>query len=69
VTHEHHGLLVPEKDPAALHAAMVQLTGDAARCGLLGEAASRAVREEFEHRRAVERLEAIYDEALALPRT
>ena len=68
VTHERNGLLVPEKDVPALHAAMVQLTSDPELCYVFGEAAARMVREEFEHTRAVERLEAIYDEALAVSR-
>ena len=66
VTHERTGLLVPEKDADALHRAMAQLTADHDLCYVFGEAAARAVREEFEQSRAIARLEEIYDEALAL---
>ena len=66
VTHERTGLLVPERDADALHRAMVQLTADQDLCYVFGQAASRAVREEFEQARAVARLEEIYDEARTL---
>lgn len=66
VTHDRTGLLVPERDADALHRAMVQLTADHDLCYLFGEAAARAVREEFEQQRAISKLEDIYDEALAL---
>ena len=66
VTDERNGLLVPEQDADALHQAMKQITSDQALCQLFGEAASRAVREEFEQARAIERLETIYDEAREL---
>jgi colanic acid/amylovoran biosynthesis glycosyltransferase len=65
VTHEQQGLLVPERDAEALHAAMVRITQDADLCQVWGVAASKRVREEFELERAVLRLEEIYDEALA----
>jgi glycosyltransferase involved in cell wall biosynthesis len=68
VTHEHHGLLVPERDVDALFSAMCQLTSDAEMCYLWGQAASRQVRDEFEQRKAIENLESFYDEALALHR-
>jgi colanic acid/amylovoran biosynthesis glycosyltransferase len=68
VTHERHGLLVPECDVDALHSAMCQLTSDAEMCYLWGQAASRQVRDEFEQRKAIEKLEEIYDEALAIHR-
>ena len=63
VTHERTGLLVPERDADALHRAMVQLTADHDLCYVFGEAAARAVREEFEQSRAIAKLEDIYDEA------
>jgi colanic acid/amylovoran biosynthesis glycosyltransferase len=66
VTHERHGLLVPERDIDALHAAMLQLTTDAEMCYVLGQAASRQVRDEFEQKKAIEKLEEFYDEALAI---
>jgi len=65
VTHERHGLLVPEGDVDALHAAMRHLTSDAELCYVFGQAASRQVREEFELSRAIDQLESIYDEVLA----
>jgi colanic acid/amylovoran biosynthesis glycosyltransferase len=68
VTHERHGLLVPERDIDALYAAMRQLTADAEMCYVLGQAASRQVRDEFEQRKAIEKLEEIYDEAIAIHR-
>lgn len=64
VTHESHGLLVAERDEEALHAALVRITSDAELCYVWGQAASRRVREEFEMSKAIDRLEAIYDEAL-----
>lgn len=66
VTHERHGLLVPEHDEAALHAALVRITSDAELCYVWGQAAARQVREEFGLPKAVERLETIYDEAVGL---
>ena len=63
VTHERTGLLVPERDDAALFAAMRQLTAETDFLYILGQAAARAVREEFEQGRAIEKLEGFYDEA------
>ena len=63
VTHERTGLLVPERDDAALFAAMQQITAETDLLYILGQAAARAVREEFEQGRAIERLEGFYDEA------
>lgn len=66
VTHERTGLLVGEKDDAALLAAMRQLTAEADSLYIVGQAASRAVHEEFDQVKAIERLEGFYDEARAL---
>jgi colanic acid/amylovoran biosynthesis glycosyltransferase len=66
VTHERHGLLVPERDVDALYAAMRQLTADPELCYVWGQAASKQVRDEFEQRKAIEKLEDIYDEAIAI---
>lgn len=66
VTHERTGLLVPERDPAALAVALKQITADTASLCVLGEAAARAVREEFEQVKAIEKLEGFYDEARAM---
>ena len=63
VTHERTGLLVPERDPSALHAALCAITADSAQLYISGQAASRAVREEFEQGKQIERLENFYDEA------
>lgn len=66
VTHERTGLLVPERDEEALFRAMGQITDETDRLYILGEAASRAVREEFEQAKQIEKLESYYDEARAL---
>ena len=63
VTHERTGLLVAERDDTALFAAMRQITAEADFLYILGQAAARAVREEFEQGRAIEKLEGFYDEA------
>jgi colanic acid/amylovoran biosynthesis glycosyltransferase len=63
VTHERTGLLVAERDHEALFVAMQRIVGSADFYAALAEAASRAVREEFEQRKAIEKLEVIYDEA------
>ncbi len=63
VTHERTGLLVPERDDAALFAAMQHVTAETDFLYILGQAAARTVREEFEQGRAIERLEGFYDEA------
>ncbi|MEO8350790.1 MAG: glycosyltransferase [Chthoniobacteraceae bacterium] len=69
VTHERHGLLVPERDVEALHRAMIQLTSDQEMCYVFGQAASQMLRDEFEQGKAIEKLEAIYDEARELGAT
>jgi colanic acid/amylovoran biosynthesis glycosyltransferase len=66
VAHERNGLLVEEKDDEALYAAMRQITQHADLLYIFGEAAARVVREEFEQEKALEKLEAIYDEAREL---
>ena len=63
VTHERTGLLVPERDDGALFAAMQHVTAETDFLYILGQAAARAVREEFEQGRAIEKLEGFYDEA------
>ena len=63
VTHEQTGLLVPERNPAALLAALIRITSDSERLYIIGQAASRAVREEFEQAKQIEKLEGFYDEA------
>jgi colanic acid/amylovoran biosynthesis glycosyltransferase len=66
VTHERTGLLVAEKDEDALFRAMCELTDHADMLYIYGQAASRAVREEFEQGEAIKKLESFYDEARAL---
>jgi colanic acid/amylovoran biosynthesis glycosyltransferase len=63
VTHEQTGLLVPERDPSSLHAALTKITANSDSLYILGQAASRAVREEFEQAKQIEKLEGFYDEA------
>ena len=50
-------------DDAALFAAMQQITEESDFLYILGQAAARAVREEFEQGKAIARLEGFYDEA------
>ena len=66
VTHEQTGLLVAEKDDEALFHAMCRMTADPQIAAAYGDAAARTVREEFELNRAIDALEAIYDQARAL---
>lgn len=68
VTHERTGLLVPERDEEALFRAMSTITDDTEMLYIYGQAASRAVREEFEQGKAIEKLESFYDEARAIRR-
>ncbi len=63
VTHERSGLLVPERDPAALFAALQRLIETPGLTTEYGSAAAEAVRQEFAQDRAIERLESFYDEA------
>lgn len=66
VQHDVAGLLVAERDEAALGAAMTRLTTEPGLAARFGEAASRFVREEFAQERAVAKLEDFYDEARAM---
>jgi colanic acid/amylovoran biosynthesis glycosyltransferase len=68
VTHEHSGLLVPERDVDALAAALQRMTESPGLAAHYGRAAAASVREEFSQQRAIERLEGFYDEALAIGR-
>ena len=63
VTHERTGLLVPEREDGALFGAMRQITAETDFLYILGQAAARTVREEFEQGAAIKRLEGFYDEA------
>jgi colanic acid/amylovoran biosynthesis glycosyltransferase len=66
VTHERTGLLVPERNVEALAAALERITGEGQMLRTFGEAAARAVRDEFEQGKAIEKLESFYDEARTL---
>jgi colanic acid/amylovoran biosynthesis glycosyltransferase len=66
VTDRQTGLLVPERDDEALFQAMRTMTDDPSIAWQYGAAAAETVRKRFELARAIEALEAIYDEALAL---
>lgn len=66
VTHERTGLLVPERDVDALSAGMQEITASSEQLYIFGQAASRTVREEFEHGIQIEKLESYYDEARGL---
>jgi glycosyltransferase involved in cell wall biosynthesis len=59
------GLLVPERDPAALAAAMERVAADPALAARLADGGRRAVRERFDRSRNVARLAGLFEEALA----
>ena len=63
-----HGLLVPERDPAALTAAILRLLDDRALALRLGAAARRRILEELTWDAAAARFEAAYRRALACRR-
>lgn len=60
------GLLCDEDDEAALLANLQAITADSERWRKLGEAAAASIRENFDRERGIEKLEAVYAEALAL---
>jgi colanic acid/amylovoran biosynthesis glycosyltransferase len=60
------GLLVPEKDSAALAAALIRMASSPGMIEEMGRLASQAVRKEFEQSRAIAKLEDFYDEAISL---
>jgi colanic acid/amylovoran biosynthesis glycosyltransferase len=66
VDHERTGLLAPERDPEALCASLLKLTQNPQELLTMGLRASESVRAEFEQRRAIEKLEACYDEAVQI---
>ncbi len=59
------GMIVPERDPAALAAAITALLADPVRAAALGQAARARVSTAFGWDAAAERFEAAYDRALA----
>ena len=60
------GFLVPERDPAALAAALRRLVESPELLRQMGRQAAQSVQAEFEQSRAVAKLEACYDEAIQL---
>lgn len=62
------GVVVAPEDPAALAAALQELSGDRARLQALGEAARRHARDHFGRERSVERWLAVLEEAVAARR-
>ena len=60
------GFLVPERDSAALAAALKRFVQSPELLRQMGAQASESVRAEFDHARAIAKLEACYDEAVAL---
>ena len=60
------GFLVPERDHEALLRAMFAITESENLLYTMGQAASKAVGAEFEQKKAIERLETYYDEALQI---
>jgi glycosyltransferase involved in cell wall biosynthesis len=64
VEHERTGVLVPPRDPPALAAALARLLADPHQCQQLGSAASLSVTERFDLARNVERLHALFAQAL-----
>jgi colanic acid/amylovoran biosynthesis glycosyltransferase len=61
-----NGILCPEGDADALMQGMFRFTEHPEHLEEMGRQAARSVREEFSQERAIERLEAIYDEALGM---
>lgn len=64
VTHGEDGLLVPEKSPDALAAALLALLNDPQTLASLSQRAAASVRERFEAARQVHALEDVYLEAI-----
>ncbi|MEI6350326.1 MAG: glycosyltransferase [Verrucomicrobiota bacterium] len=68
VQDEATGFLVPERNTEALAAALRRITEAPERLQIMGRRASESVRAEFEQKQSIRKLEACYDEALALDR-
>ena len=66
VENERTGLLVPERDPEALCAALTGIAQNPEVLETMGRSASESVRNEFEQHRAIEKLESCYDEAIRI---
>ena len=63
------GLLVPERDPAALADALATLLSDADRRARIGRAARQEVCERYTWERYAQRLEDVFDLAIERERT
>ena len=63
------GLLCEENDEAALLANLRSITSDSERWKKLGDAAAASIRENFDRERGIEKLEAVYAEALDLAKS
>jgi glycosyltransferase involved in cell wall biosynthesis len=66
VRHGQDGLLIPEKDPAALAGAMLALLRDPSRCQAMGNSAAEHVRAKYGMDASLAALEGCYAEAIAL---
>ncbi len=64
VTSGHDGLLVPEKSPDDLAAALLQVMGDPALLACLSQNAAASVRQHFEAEAQIARMEDVYFEAI-----
>jgi glycosyltransferase involved in cell wall biosynthesis len=65
VTHGRDGLLVPEKSPSKLAAAILQVLGDSRLLADLSTEAARSVRANFEAEVQITKMEDVYFEAIA----
>ena len=68
VTSGRDGLLVPEKSPAQLAAALLQLLADPTQLAALSTEAARSVRANFEAETQIAKMEDVYFEAIAQAR-
>ena len=59
------GLLVPERDVDGLHRSMHRLTTDSHFWTTMSQAAAEDMRQNFESKAQIAKLEAVYDEAAA----
>jgi glycosyltransferase involved in cell wall biosynthesis len=66
VEHDRTALVVPERDPRAISAAMIRLTASPGLAREIGTAGRALVQSHFGWERAGERFEAAYDRALAM---
>jgi glycosyltransferase involved in cell wall biosynthesis len=65
VTSGRDGLLVPEKSPAQLASALLQLLANPAQLAALSTEAARSVRANFEAETQIAKMEDVYFEAIA----